>query len=47
MKALLDLFNPLQTAGVDEEFDAIRIGIASPDTIRGTVPPRGYFFGIW
>ena len=29
MKALLDLFNPLQ-AGSDEEFDAIKIGIASP-----------------
>ena len=33
MKALLDLFNPLQ-AGSDEEFDAIKIGIASPETIR-------------
>ena len=33
MKALLDLFNPLQTAGI-EEFDAIKIGIASPETIR-------------
>ena len=34
MKALLDLFNPLQTAGIEEEFDAIKIGIASPETIR-------------
>ena len=34
MKALLDLFNPLQSAGADDEFDAIKIGIASPDTIR-------------
>ncbi len=34
MKALLDLFNPLQNAGVEEDFDAIKIGIASPDTIR-------------
>lgn len=34
MKALLDLFNPLQSAGVEEEFDAIKIGIASPETIR-------------
>lgn len=33
MKALLDLFNPLNT-GVEEEFDAIKIGIASPETIR-------------
>ena len=34
MKALLDLFNPLQGAGADDEFDAIKIGIASPETIR-------------
>ncbi len=34
MKALLDLFNPLQSAGMEEEFDAIKIGIASPETIR-------------
>ena len=34
MKALLDLFNPLQAAGMEEEFDAIKIGIASPETIR-------------
>ncbi|MDF7675366.1 DNA-directed RNA polymerase subunit beta' [Neisseriaceae bacterium ESL0693] len=34
MKALLDLFNPLQNAGAEEDFDAIKIGIASPDTIR-------------
>ena len=34
MKALLDLFNPLQSAGAEEEFDAIKIGIASPETIR-------------
>ncbi len=34
MKALLDLFNPLHNAGMDEEFDAIKIGIASPETIR-------------
>ena len=34
MKALLDLFNPLQSAGMEEEFDAIKIGIAAPDTIR-------------
>ncbi|MCP2041216.1 DNA-directed RNA polymerase subunit beta' [Neisseria sp. HSC-16F19] len=34
MKALLDLFNPLQAAGVEDEFDAIKIGIASPETIR-------------
>ena len=27
---LLNLFNPLQTAGMEEEFDAIKIGIASP-----------------
>ncbi len=31
---LLNLFNPLQTAGMEEEFDAIKIGIASPETIR-------------
>ncbi|RRD90593.1 DNA-directed RNA polymerase subunit beta' [Conchiformibius steedae] len=30
---LTDLFSPLQQAG-SEEFDAIKIGIASPDTIR-------------
>ncbi len=30
---LTDLFNPLQQAG-SEEFDAIKIGIASPETIR-------------
>ena len=30
---LLNLFNPLQTAGMEEEFDAIKIGIASPETI--------------
>ena len=34
MKALLDLFNPLQSNGMEQEFDAIKIGIASPDTIR-------------
>ncbi|MDO4641414.1 MAG: DNA-directed RNA polymerase subunit beta' [Neisseria sp.] len=34
MKALLDLFNPLQSSGMEEEFDAIKIGIASPETIR-------------
>ncbi|MGO3857944.1 MAG: DNA-directed RNA polymerase subunit beta' [Neisseriaceae bacterium] len=34
MKALLDLFNPTQLAGADDEFDAIKIGIASPETIR-------------
>lgn len=34
MKALSDLFNPLQNASAEEEFDAIKIGIASPDTIR-------------
>lgn len=34
MKALLDLFNPLQSGGMEEEFDAIKIGIASPETIR-------------
>ncbi len=34
MKALLDLFKqPQNTSGADE-FDAIKIGIASPDTIR-------------
>ena len=31
---LLNLFNPLQAAGMEEEFDAIKIGIASPETIR-------------
>ncbi|WP_225747995.1 DNA-directed RNA polymerase subunit beta' [Eikenella sp. Marseille-P7795] len=31
---LSNLFNPLQAAGMEEEFDAIKIGIASPDTIR-------------
>ncbi|QEY25694.1 DNA-directed RNA polymerase subunit beta' [Neisseria zalophi] len=31
---LLNLFNPLQSAGIEEEFDAIKIGIASPETIR-------------
>ena len=31
---LLNLFNPLQTTGMEEEFDAIKIGIASPETIR-------------
>ncbi len=31
---LSNLFNPLQTAGMEEEFDAIKIGIASPETIR-------------
>ena len=30
---LTDLFAPLQQAG-SEEFDAIKIGIASPETIR-------------
>jgi DNA-directed RNA polymerase subunit beta' len=34
MKALSDLFNPLQNVSAEEEFDAIKIGIASPDTIR-------------
>lgn len=34
MKALEDLFHPLQNAGIEEDFDAIKIGIASPDTIR-------------
>ena len=31
---LSNLFNPLQAAGMEEEFDAIKIGIASPETIR-------------
>ena len=31
---LSNLFNPLQTASMEEEFDAIKIGIASPETIR-------------
>ncbi|WP_274572545.1 DNA-directed RNA polymerase subunit beta' [Neisseria leonii] len=31
---LANLFNPLQSAGMEEEFDAIKIGIASPETIR-------------
>ena len=31
MKALLDLFKQVQT---DQQFDAIRIGLASPDKIR-------------
>ena len=31
---LSNLFNLLQTAGMEEEFDAIKIGIASPETIR-------------
>ncbi|WP_153711234.1 DNA-directed RNA polymerase subunit beta' [Eikenella corrodens] len=30
---LSNLFNPLQAAGMEEEFDAIKIGIASPETI--------------
>ena len=34
MKALLDLFKQPQNTSGDEEFDAIKIGIASPDTIR-------------
>ncbi|MDO4696502.1 MAG: DNA-directed RNA polymerase subunit beta' [Neisseria sp.] len=34
MKALSNLFNPLQAAAMEEEFDAIKIGIASPETIR-------------
>ncbi|KES11297.1 DNA-directed RNA polymerase, beta' subunit/160 kD subunit, partial [Snodgrassella alvi SCGC AB-598-O02] len=34
MKALSDLFSPLQNTSAEEEFDAIKIGIASPDTIR-------------
>ena len=31
---LSNLFNPLQSASMEEEFDAIKIGIASPETIR-------------
>lgn len=31
---LSNLFNPLQAVGMEEEFDAIKIGIASPETIR-------------
>ncbi|WP_037585805.1 DNA-directed RNA polymerase subunit beta' [Stenoxybacter acetivorans] len=34
MKTLFNLFNPLQNAAIEEEFDAIKIGIASPETIR-------------
>ncbi|WP_434777054.1 DNA-directed RNA polymerase subunit beta' [Neisseria sp. Ec49-e6-T10] len=34
MKALLDLFKQPQNLGADDEFDAIKIGIASPDTVR-------------
>ncbi len=34
MKALLDLLNPASGAVGEEEFDAIKIGIASPETIR-------------
>ena len=36
---LSNLFNPLQAAGMEEEFDAIKIGIASPETIRRSRKP--------
>ena len=31
---LSNLFNPLQAAGMEEELDDIKIGIASPENIR-------------